>query len=51
MRLDQSIYAPLYALFVVGPIAMLIEIWWNSHRSPDGNAASAPALASGSAIH
>ena len=51
MRLDQSIYAPLYALFVVGPIAMLIEIWWNSRRSPDGNAASAPALASGSAIH
>ncbi len=34
MRLDQSIYAPLYALFIVGPIAMLIEMWRNSRRSP-----------------
>jgi enediyne biosynthesis protein E5 len=33
MRLDQSIYAPLYALFVVGPIAMLIEMWINSRRA------------------
>jgi Na+-translocating ferredoxin:NAD+ oxidoreductase RnfD subunit len=33
MRLDQSIYAPLYALFIVGPIAMLIEMWMNSRRS------------------
>ncbi|HYK36234.1 hypothetical protein [Alloacidobacterium sp.] len=33
MRLDQSIYAPLYALFVVGPIAMLIEMWLNSRRA------------------
>ena len=33
LRLDQSIYAPLYALFIVGPIAMLIEIWLNSRRS------------------
>lgn len=42
MRLDQSIYAPLYALFVVGPIAMLVEMWWTSRRS-SGNPASAPA--------
>lgn len=35
LRLDQSIYAPLYALFIVGPIAMLIEIWRNS-RSQSG---------------
>lgn len=34
LRLDQSIYAPLYALFIVGPIAMLIEMWMNSRRSP-----------------
>jgi enediyne biosynthesis protein E5 len=33
LRLDQSIYAPLYALFMVGPIAMLIEMWANSRRS------------------
>ena len=32
-RLDQSIYAPLYALFCVGPTALLIEMWRNSHRS------------------
>ncbi|HVW79230.1 MAG TPA: hypothetical protein VHB45_16565 [Alloacidobacterium sp.] len=32
LRLDQSIYAPLYALFLVGPVAMLIEMWRNSHR-------------------
>jgi hypothetical protein len=31
-RLDQSIYAPLYALFCVGPVALLIEMWRNSRR-------------------
>jgi Na+-translocating ferredoxin:NAD+ oxidoreductase RnfD subunit len=49
MRLDQSIYAPLYALFVVGPIAMIVEMWWNSRRKPELAASPAPALASGSA--
>jgi enediyne biosynthesis protein E5 len=33
LRLDSSIYAPLYALFIVGPIALLIENWWTSHKS------------------
>ncbi len=32
LRLDQSIYAPLYALFLVGPVALLIENWLNSRR-------------------
>jgi Na+-translocating ferredoxin:NAD+ oxidoreductase RnfD subunit len=32
-RLDQSIYAPLYALFCVGPVALLIEMARNSRRS------------------
>ena len=32
LRLDQSIYAPLYALFMVGPSALLIEMWINSRR-------------------
>lgn len=32
MRLNQSIYAPLYALFIVGPIALLVENWINSRR-------------------
>lgn len=30
LRLDQSVYALLYALFLVGPPALLIETWWNS---------------------
>ena len=32
LRLNQVIYAPLYALFIVGPTAMLIEIWLESRR-------------------
>jgi Na+-translocating ferredoxin:NAD+ oxidoreductase RnfD subunit len=31
-RLDQSVYAPLYALFFVGPAALLVEMWLNSRR-------------------
>jgi enediyne biosynthesis protein E5 len=27
LRMDQVVYAPFYALFLVGPAAMLIEIW------------------------
>jgi Na+-translocating ferredoxin:NAD+ oxidoreductase RnfD subunit len=48
LRLEQSIYAPLYALFIVGPIAMLIEMWLNSRGSRAANATPAPMLASGS---
>jgi Na+-translocating ferredoxin:NAD+ oxidoreductase RnfD subunit len=33
LRLNHVVYAPLYALFLVGPIAMLIEIWLESRRS------------------
>ena len=33
LRLNHVVYAPLYALFLVGPTAMLIEIWLES-RSP-----------------
>jgi Na+-translocating ferredoxin:NAD+ oxidoreductase RnfD subunit len=32
-RLGQSIYAPLYALFFVGPAALAFEMWINSRRS------------------
>jgi enediyne biosynthesis protein E5 len=49
MRLDQSIYAPLYALFVVGPTAMLIEMWWNSKHKPALAAAPAATLAGSAA--
>jgi Na+-translocating ferredoxin:NAD+ oxidoreductase RnfD subunit len=30
LRLNHVVYAPLYALFLVGPTAMLIEIWMES---------------------
>jgi hypothetical protein len=33
LRLYQVVYAPFYALFVVGPTAMLIEIWVESRRA------------------
>jgi hypothetical protein len=28
LRLGEVVYAPFYALFIVGPIAMLIDIYW-----------------------
>ena len=32
LRLNQVIYAPFYALFLVGPTALLIEMWMQSRR-------------------
>jgi enediyne biosynthesis protein E5 len=32
LRFGQSLYAPLYALFIVGPIALLIEMWLDSRQ-------------------
>jgi Na+-translocating ferredoxin:NAD+ oxidoreductase RnfD subunit len=32
LRLDQVVYAPIFALFFVGPTANLIEIWLDSRR-------------------
>ena len=32
LRLNQILYAPFYALFIVGPIAMLIDIWLESRQ-------------------
>jgi Na+-translocating ferredoxin:NAD+ oxidoreductase RnfD subunit len=44
LRLHESVYAPLYALFLVGPATNLMEIWWDSrrHSKADG---SVPKLA------
>ncbi len=28
LRLDEVVYAPFYALFLVGPAALLVEMWW-----------------------
>jgi len=33
LRFFQSVYAPFYALFIVGPIANSIEIWMDSRRN------------------
>ena len=32
MRLNEVVYAPFYALFIVGPIALLVEQWWDARR-------------------
>ena len=32
LRMHQTVYAPFYALFMVGPIALLIEMWMESRR-------------------
>jgi len=33
LRLNQNVYAPYYALFFVGPSALLIEMWLDSRRA------------------
>ena len=38
MRLNEIVYAPFYALFVVGPIALLVEQWWDARRRVRVNA-------------
>lgn len=32
-RLGEAVYAPFYALFIVGPIALFIEAWWHGRKS------------------
>jgi len=41
LRLNQVVYAPLYALFIVGPTAMLIDIWLESRRATSAQATQA----------
>src|SRR5580698_8031813 len=38
LRLRQVVYAPFYALFFVGPAAMLVEIWLDSRRETSAKA-------------
>lgn len=33
LRLNENVHAPYFALFIIGPIANLIEIWWNSRKT------------------
>jgi len=42
MRLYQVVYAPFYALFLVGPAAMLIEIWMDSRRASSAQMVAQP---------
>lgn len=41
LRLRQIVYAPFYALFIVGPAAMLIEIWLDTRRANSAQAVAA----------
>jgi Na+-translocating ferredoxin:NAD+ oxidoreductase RnfD subunit len=41
LRLHQSVYAPYYALFIVGPTALLIEMWLDSRRASAAKAMAA----------
>ncbi|WP_422926173.1 hypothetical protein [Singulisphaera sp. PoT] len=35
LRLNRVVHAPYFALFIVGPMANIIEIWWNQrHKAP-----------------
>ncbi|MDZ7694113.1 MAG: RnfABCDGE type electron transport complex subunit D [Balneolaceae bacterium] len=31
-RLNEAVYAPFYALYIVGPLAMIIEKWWRDRQ-------------------
>lgn len=33
LRLSHVVYAPFYALFLVGPVALLVEMWFDSRRT------------------
>jgi hypothetical protein len=42
LRLGEVVYAPFYALFIVGPIALVIEDWWQSRNQPISGAEAVP---------
>jgi Na+-translocating ferredoxin:NAD+ oxidoreductase RnfD subunit len=45
LRLGEVIYAPFYALFIVGPAALLVEMWWKSReKAAQPDAGAAPSL-------
>lgn len=33
LRLGEVVHAPFYALFLVGPVALLAEMWWNDRKA------------------
>lgn len=48
LRLHSSIYAPLYALFLVGPPALLLSMWWNGRDRQSSRHLTPEPLISGS---
>jgi enediyne biosynthesis protein E5 len=40
LRLSHVVYAPFYALFLVGPAALLIEMWFDSRRTVSARVAA-----------
>ncbi|WP_165220748.1 RnfABCDGE type electron transport complex subunit D [Aquisphaera insulae] len=42
LRLNRVVHAPYYALFLVGPAANVIDIWWRERRPVGGPAAAQP---------
>ncbi len=42
LRLNLVVYAPFYALFLVGPAAMLIQIWMDSRRDSSAQIVTRP---------
>lgn len=45
LRLAEVIYAPFYALFLVGPAALLVEMWWKSRvMTAQHDTGAAPSL-------
>jgi hypothetical protein len=41
LRLNRVVHAPYYALFLVGPAANMVEIWWTSRRQASRESAAA----------
>ena len=33
LRLAQNVNAPFFALTIVGPIAMIVDIWWDTRKA------------------
>jgi hypothetical protein len=42
-RLGESVYAPFYALFLVGPPAFVLELWWKDRTARGAGNGQAPA--------
>ena len=45
LRLGEVVYAPFYALFLVGPVSLFIESFLASKPQRSSSAASSPAVA------